>query len=259
VRHFEHSSRESEFEKAKKAFARAEEVGIDEVGEGVIETRMLRASEVKELLEGPGAMAGEEHSMAPEETGEIPSDIEAPIQAPTAEDMEEQILGQYSSYIDRESKTESEHEIIGAPESPIKMSAVDSTGFSSARYSGSSAELKQEETLISEEVEMPTVPKPPKELVPKDEVDEVGLSVVHVITCPQCKNIITLDGYEYPPEIYSAMAEARMKQAKYLIVQGRELDARKIVKIARILFEKADNGDGLIQLEQLMERLSIDG
>ena len=49
----------SEFEKAKEAFARAETVGIEEAdGSGVIETRMLRASEVKELLEGPGMMGG---------------------------------------------------------------------------------------------------------------------------------------------------------------------------------------------------------
>jgi hypothetical protein len=40
----------SEFEKAKEAFARADKVGIEETGEGIIETRMLRASEVQELM-----------------------------------------------------------------------------------------------------------------------------------------------------------------------------------------------------------------
>jgi hypothetical protein len=40
----------SEFEKAKEAFARADQVGIEEEGEGIIETRMLRASEVQELM-----------------------------------------------------------------------------------------------------------------------------------------------------------------------------------------------------------------
>jgi hypothetical protein len=40
----------SEMEKAMEAFARADEVGIEEEGEGIIETRMLRASEVQELM-----------------------------------------------------------------------------------------------------------------------------------------------------------------------------------------------------------------
>ncbi len=44
------SKPKSEMEKAKEAFARAEEVGIEETGEGIIETRMLRASEVQELM-----------------------------------------------------------------------------------------------------------------------------------------------------------------------------------------------------------------
>lgn len=38
-------------EKAREAFAKAEEVGIQEEGEGIVETRMLRASEVRELME----------------------------------------------------------------------------------------------------------------------------------------------------------------------------------------------------------------
>jgi hypothetical protein len=45
------SSGKSEMEKAKEAFARAEGFGIDEAdGSGIIETRMLRASEVRELM-----------------------------------------------------------------------------------------------------------------------------------------------------------------------------------------------------------------
>ncbi len=44
------SKPKSEMEKAKEAFARAEQVGIEETGEGIIETRMLRASEVQELM-----------------------------------------------------------------------------------------------------------------------------------------------------------------------------------------------------------------
>lgn len=40
----------SEMEKAMEAFAKADKVGIEEEGEGIIETRMLRASEVQELM-----------------------------------------------------------------------------------------------------------------------------------------------------------------------------------------------------------------
>lgn len=40
----------SEMEKAREAFAKADKVGIDEEGTGIVETRMLRASEVQELM-----------------------------------------------------------------------------------------------------------------------------------------------------------------------------------------------------------------
>ncbi|MCK5303421.1 MAG: zinc ribbon domain-containing protein, partial [Candidatus Thorarchaeota archaeon] len=46
------AKRKTELEKAREAFDRAESVGIDEaVGSGIVESRMLRASEVRELLE----------------------------------------------------------------------------------------------------------------------------------------------------------------------------------------------------------------
>jgi hypothetical protein len=40
----------SEMEKAREAFAKADKIGIEDEGEGIIETRMLRASEVQELM-----------------------------------------------------------------------------------------------------------------------------------------------------------------------------------------------------------------
>lgn len=40
----------SEMEKAREAFAKADKVGIEEEGTGIVETRMLRASEVQELM-----------------------------------------------------------------------------------------------------------------------------------------------------------------------------------------------------------------
>jgi hypothetical protein len=110
--------------------------------------------------------------------------------------------------------------------------------------------------VIIPDAETPEAAEPV--IAPKDEAEpkEVELSAQQVITCPQCKSIITLDGYEYPPEIYSAMGNARIKQARYLLVQGRENDAIGIAKIARVLFEKANDGDGLAQIEQLADSLS---
>ena len=54
------SGGKSEFEKAKAAFARAEGVGFEEAtGSGIVEPRMLRASEVRELM-GEGAVISQE-------------------------------------------------------------------------------------------------------------------------------------------------------------------------------------------------------
>jgi hypothetical protein len=46
------SKGKSEMEKAKEAFARAEKVGIQDEEGAIVETRMLRASEVRELMQG---------------------------------------------------------------------------------------------------------------------------------------------------------------------------------------------------------------
>ena len=56
------SSGKSEMDKAREAFARAEGVGIDEAdGSGVVESRMLRASEVRELM-GENAVISQEQA-----------------------------------------------------------------------------------------------------------------------------------------------------------------------------------------------------
>lgn len=249
IRETGHSSKESELEKAKRAFAKAEEVGFDEAEVGIVETRMLRASEVKELLEGPSAMEGAEPIISPEIPAGTPSETEGAIHAPTAEDMEHQILGEWSTLVAREDAPLPESAIAEPSDS---VSSTGGTGFSSSRYS----ETPTDESVIPSEVEAPSAPAPTRPPKVKEEVHEAELSAEHVVTCPQCKSIITIDDYEYPPEIYSAMGNARMKQARYLIVQGRENDAITIAKIARVLFEKANDGDGLAQIEQLADSLS---
>ncbi|MHA1423378.1 MAG: hypothetical protein ACTSW8_03535 [Candidatus Thorarchaeota archaeon] len=75
------SSAKSEMEKAKEAFARAEGVGIEEAeGSGIVETRMLRASEVRELM-GEGATIGQD-TQPP--TQPAPSTVPAPAPAAPA-------------------------------------------------------------------------------------------------------------------------------------------------------------------------------
>lgn len=69
----------SEMEKAKEAFAKADQVGIEEVGEGIIEMRMLRASEVQELM---GEMQSQREDSVAKPT--TPPAAEPPVRTPTA-------------------------------------------------------------------------------------------------------------------------------------------------------------------------------
>lgn len=72
------SKPKSEMEKAKEAFARAEQVGIEEKGEGIIETRMLRASEVQELM---GDLESQRQAMEPQPTAP-PSTVQPAASVP---------------------------------------------------------------------------------------------------------------------------------------------------------------------------------
>ncbi|MFW9890042.1 MAG: zinc ribbon domain-containing protein, partial [Candidatus Thorarchaeota archaeon] len=93
----------SELEKAREAFARAEEVGIEEGDEGIVETRMLRASEVRELLESAAEYEAQAPPMPtqPEaiEPGAPPQPAAPAI--PTPKDLEEGILGSQSSLVEK--------------------------------------------------------------------------------------------------------------------------------------------------------------
>jgi hypothetical protein len=93
----------SELEKAREAFARAEEVGIEEGDEGIVETRMLRASEVRELLESAAEYEAEPPPMPaqPEVTEPGAPPQPAPPAMPTPKDLEEGILGSQSSLVEK--------------------------------------------------------------------------------------------------------------------------------------------------------------
>ncbi|MHA2265127.1 MAG: hypothetical protein ACXAEN_22260, partial [Candidatus Thorarchaeota archaeon] len=183
----------SELEKAQAAFAKAETVGIDEEeGSGVIETRMLRASEVKELLEGPGMMEGSEPPatpgvdqplMTPE--GVIP---EMAPQMPTSEQIEEQILGSKSAFVAPQTP-DPEPAPPTIEHTPVPAEG-EATGFTAVASKAAPVEAKP----ILEE---------------------------HVSVCHKCGEIVNIDTFEYPKEVYSAMGAARLKDARFFLVQGK--------------------------------------
>jgi len=216
----------SEMDKAKAAFAKADAVGIDEDDSGVVETRMLRASEVKELMEGVAEMGSSERDESEPERPPGPP----PIGAPSAKDIESQILGSMSAYVEPEDNS--------PVEEPFPAE------FTSAKYDSSPSNAPE---LI---VQTPEAPVPvPINLDPKAE-DEF------ITTCPKCGELVNIDSFEYPREIYSAMGVARMKQARFFIVQGRYEEAQRIVRIARSLYLKADDTQGLAEFNKLVDSLA---
>ncbi|MHA2140060.1 MAG: hypothetical protein ACXADC_02715 [Candidatus Thorarchaeota archaeon] len=251
--------RKTELEKAREAFARAEDVGIDEEGTGVIETRMLRASEVRELLESasvtpevpaPMMMEGSE-SLTPEEM-----ELMQPTM-PQPQAIEEQILGTKSAFV------ASDTEATPQPEKQLDTDV--STGFSSSRYEDADEEpeIRMPDTMPTVTAEtlapqsIPTTAAPPstsaETITPvspaKDEPD-------YVTICHNCGEATNIDQFEYPVEVYSAMGSARLKQARFLVVQGKPDRAKEILGIARRLFTKGGDETGLRDTTRLMDSLA---
>lgn len=252
----------SEFEKAKEAFAKAETVGIEEAdGSGIVETRMLRASEVRELLEGPGMMAGGEEIPTPRMMeGSEPLPPEAahliPPARPSSQQIEESILGSKSGYVDQARKPEPEP-IVAPIDGVEQVSPELSAEFSSAQYEMEDGIPVLEAITAPEESEpvatpVASVKKPVSAETPAPVDSDLDL----VIACPDCGKVINVDMFEYPSDVYSAMGEARLKQARYFVVQGNKDDAMKAVRKARSLYEKADDKKGLKEVLKLVESLA---
>ena len=90
----------TELEKAKETFARAEDAGVEEEpGEGIVEPRMLRASEVRELMDSAEGWS-EPEATQPGDTVESP-EAPAPPEMPTTEDIERGILGARSEFVEQ--------------------------------------------------------------------------------------------------------------------------------------------------------------
>lgn len=234
----------SEMEKAREAFAKAETVGIEEAdGSGVIETRMLRASEVKELLEGPGMMPGGEDIPAPTMMeGSEPLPPEAtdmmPQVGPSATQIEESILGSKSAYVDQVAEPEPEP----TPVVPVLEATTVEAPAAPASDTGFAAVAPAPDTPPSEPAAQPP-----------DFEDDM------VIACPDCGKVINVDMFEYPKDVYSSMGAARLNQARINVVQGKNDEAMKSVRMARALYEKADDKKGLKEVLKLVESLAKSG
>lgn len=245
----------SELEKARAAFAKAETVGIDEPsGSGIIETRMLRASEVRELLEGPGMMdTGEEVPAPTMMEGSEPLPPEAAEMMtpniPTASQIEESILGSKSAFIEKAPEPEAP-----AMQPETQVSSAITTGFNSSKYEQEAAVPPgtEEEAVTGFTAHTPPVTDAPPAPQPTATVEELDL----VIACPDCGKVINVDMFEYPREVYSAMAAARLKQTRFFIVQGKGHEALRIVRLAHALYTKSGDNNGLDEVKKIIETLA---
>jgi hypothetical protein len=246
----------SELEKAREAFAKAETVGIDEEdGSGVVESRMLRASEVRELLEGPGMMAGEEVPPPTMMEGSEPLPPEAVEMTkpsmPTSSQIEESILGSKSAYVDKPAAPTPAP--TPTPE-PIVLEATtvspEGEEFTSSRYETESAGEEAAKTGFSPHT------TPVKEVPPAKIAGEYDDEIDLVIACPDCGKTINVDMFEYPSEVYSLMGQARLKQARFFVVQGKNNDALRILRMTHALFTKASDKNGLAEVKKIIETLA---
>jgi hypothetical protein len=98
---------------------------------------------------------------------------------------------------------------------------------------------------------------PPAAEAPPAEDPDADLELV--IACPDCGKIINVDMFEYPKDVYSKMGAARLKQARFFVVQGNPTDAMNAVRKARALYEKADDKKGLKEVLKLVESLAKAG
>ncbi len=248
-------TRKSELEKAREAFARAEEVGIEEEGTGVIETRMLRASEVKELLEASGGMDTE--ALVPEAPAPTMMEGSEPLPpeaaelfapaVPRPEQVEEQFLGTKSAFVapgDKPAPTlgASPDRHVDAGPAPTPTGRPDSPP--PVTPTPPAVPVIKAETMTP--AKAPSVPEVSS---PKFEIDSVTI-------CQTCGEAVSVDMYEYPVEVYSAMGAARLKQARYLVVQGKSDEARRVVRIARGLFVKANDENGVSETQRLIDSLA---
>ncbi|MCK4567631.1 MAG: hypothetical protein KAU48_10010, partial [Candidatus Thorarchaeota archaeon] len=205
----------------------------------------------RELLEGPGMMdTGEEVPTPTMMEGSEPLPPEAAAMMtpsmPTSAQIEESILGSKSAFIENAPEPEAP-----AMQPETQVSSAITTGFNSSKYEQEAAVPPgtEEEAVTGFAAHTPPVTEAPQ---PTETVEELDL----VIACPDCGKVINVDMFEYPREVYSAMAAARLKQTRFFIVQGKGHEALRIVRLAYALYTKAGDNNGLDEVKKIIETLA---
>jgi hypothetical protein len=110
------------------------------------------------------------------------------------------------------------------------------------------AELQYEEPMVAETAR-------PEPAQPVRSTARTVYDGDRVTTCTNCGSVINIDMYEYPHEVYSAMGNARLSQARFFIVQGKYPEATKVLNIAGALFAKAEDNNGRTLTQRLLDSL----
>ncbi len=242
----------SELEKARRAFARADAVGIRKEMAGIVETRMVRASEIPELMrkarERKRTPSRETPDMDAMRTRELVSRkaMTGETLTPAREAAERKMLGALSTYV-TPNRTDS-------PSNPaLTEDTVLSTGdqigqfssFSSSRYETAPSEL-----MLEHQTDSPPAAKVPLvwELAP--ETPPKGRATA---ATPQLKPVSAPEAstFKYPCAVYKAMGAARLEQARRLGAVGRKEEARRAAYISRIFFELARDEAGITLVDRL--------
>lgn len=265
------AKRKTELEKAREAFDRAENVGIEEAaGSGIVESRMLRASEVRELLEQTAEYSAAE-VQAPtlmEGSEPLPPDaahLTAPAM-PTPADVEHSILGAKSTLVEQPTSKPSLTVAEVTPQVPPALGDE----FASTRYDSAPAPAPVEvappitptpaPAEVTPSITPAPIPKAPAATAapktPATPAPSPPGGLENVTTCTTCGSVINVDLFEYPKEVYGAMGGARLKQARFLVVQGKYEDARHVARISRFLYMKAEDKNGLTEVGKLVDSLT---
>ncbi len=233
---------ESELEKARRAFARADAVGIQKEKAGIIETRMVRASEIPELMR----RARERKRTPSRETPDMDAMKIEETLTPAREAAERKMLGALSTYVTPNSTDSTPRPTLTeAPELSRGEPAEQFASFTSSRYEVAPSEPKPEQQTDSPPAaKVPLVWELPHETPTKEET---------ITATPHPKTVSAPEAstFEYPRAVYKAMGVARLEQARRLIAAGRKDEAQRAAYISRTFFELARDDAGITQVNRL--------
>ena len=233
---------ESELEKARRAFARADAIGIKKETAGIVETRMVRASEIPELMR----RARERKRTPSRETPDMDAMRTGETLTPAREAAERKMLGALSTYVtpnmtdSAPSLTLTEDPALSPGEQPEQFAS-----FISSRYEVTPSEPKPEQQTDSPPAaKVPLVWELTPEMPPKERTT-AATPHPKIVSAPEAST------FEYPRAVYKAMGVARLEQARRLIATGRKEEAKRAAYISRTFFELARDDAGITQVNRL--------